>query len=145
METSLKWALLNLIAMLITQAINVQKMTAYQLLGVWIHQPCKLGCPQNSTKMHFLTTLKTVLPGISDKGLFKEWYELAKDESHWDSISTYFIEMQWKDRMEAEVEENTDMTEQWTPMRNLWRMVHLKTNKQKPSYVHTMQKKTVFS
>jgi len=62
--------------------------------------------------MHFLTTLKTVLLGISNKGLFKEWYGLAKDENQWDSIITGFIETQWKDQMEEEeeVEESTDMT-----------------------------------
>jgi len=90
------------------------KQNSFQkkLLGAWIHQPHKPGCPQNSTKMHFLITLKTVLPGISDKGLFKEWHGLAKDENQWDSIITDFIETQWNQmEEEEEAEENTEDTD----------------------------------
>jgi len=43
-----------------------------KLLGAWIHQPRKAGRPQNSNRNHFITTLHTVIPELSKKGLFCE-------------------------------------------------------------------------
>ena len=76
-----------------------------KLIGAWIHGPRKQGQPQSSTKKHFLTTLKTVLPELSKEGKFKEWFKLATDEEAWDdTFNAYLTKLKKYDDTDDETE-----------------------------------------
>jgi len=62
-----------------------------KLIGAWEHCPRKAGHPQSSSKKHFLTALKTVLPEIGKQGRFQEWYGLVHDESKWEEIFNSYM------------------------------------------------------
>jgi len=62
-----------------------------KLMGAWIHCPRKAGHPQTTSKNHFLTTLKTVLPELGKEGRFQEWYGLACDEATWEESFNVYL------------------------------------------------------
>ena len=65
---------------------SIQRFNTKKLLGAWIHCPRKAGYPQNSSKKHFLMTLKTVLPDLSKADRFQEWFGLATDKRTWGQL-----------------------------------------------------------
>ena len=60
-------------------------------MGAWIHCPRTMGHPQNSTKKHFLTTLRTVLPDLGKDGHFQEWFGIANDKATWEQTLTTYL------------------------------------------------------
>ena len=83
-----------------------QTSISKKLLGAWIHQPKKAGRPQNSNRNHFVKTLCTIIPELSEKGLFHEWIGLAKDEEWWNNKIDGFFDKSWEqDEEDEEMEE----------------------------------------
>ena len=57
-----------------------------KLLGAWVFGSRKIGRPQHYCNHSFSQALSSLLPQLSDKCLFSEWFHLAKDESSWNSL-----------------------------------------------------------
>jgi len=69
--------------------------------------------PQNSSRNHLLLTLHTVIPEPSEKGLFREWIGLAKDEDWRNNKIDGFFDKSWEqDEENEETEENVEELEE---------------------------------
>jgi len=66
------------------------------MLSAWIHRPRKIDAPQKSCRKKFVDALNNVfqftMPNrVDDKGIFKTWSHIAKDEGIWNFlVSKYF-------------------------------------------------------
>ena len=71
-----------------------------------------MGHPQNSTKKHFLTTLRTVIPETGKDGRFQEWFGIASDKARWEqTLDTYLARIYSPD----DIDVVTDSSEYYEP------------------------------
>jgi len=68
-----------------------------------------MGHPQNSTKKHFLTTLRTVLPETGKDGRFQEWFAIANDKTTWEQTFDSYLERLHPD---SEMDDVSDSNEE---------------------------------
>ncbi len=66
------------------------EFTPKKLLGAWINCPRKIGQHQKSCHNLTTTTLQIIIPNISKDGKFKDFYNLASNETMWiDTLKQY--------------------------------------------------------